>query len=41
MIVLQYWVKDYGARAKSCNVLCREAGADEYHMQGIWHETPI
>ena len=27
MIVRQYWVKDYGARAKSRHVLCREAGA--------------
>ena len=33
----QYWVKDYGARANLCHVLCREAG-DECYMQSIWHE---
>ena len=38
MIARQYWVKDYGARTKSRNVLCREAG-DEYYMQSIWHEN--
>ena len=37
MIVRQYWVKDYGARAKSRHVLYHEAG-DEYYMQSIWHE---
>ena len=37
MIARQYWVKDYGARAKSRHVLCREAG-DECYMQSIWHE---
>ena len=38
MIARQYWVKDYGARAKSRHVLCCEAG-DECYMQSIWHET--
>ena len=37
MIARQYWVKDYGAHAKSRHVLSREAG-DEYYMQIIWHE---
>ena len=37
MIAHQYWVKDYGARAKSRHVLCGEAG-DECYMQSIWHE---
>ena len=37
MTARQYWVKDYGARAKSRHVLCCEAG-DEYYMQSIWHE---
>ena len=37
MIARQYWVKDYGARAKSRHVLCREVG-DGCYMQSIWHE---
>ena len=37
MIARQYWVKDYGARAKSCHVVCREAG-DKCYIQSIWHE---
>ena len=37
MITRQYWVKDYGVRANSRRVLCREAG-DECYMQSIWHE---
>ena len=39
MIVCQYWVMDYGARAKSRHVLYHEAG-DECYMQSILHEIP-
>ena len=45
MIARQYWVKDYGARAKSRHVLCREAGDECYiyakylEYSPIWRQT--
>ena len=41
MIARQYWVKDYGTRAKSCHAPCTvpcELVMNAIAMQSIWHE---